>query len=386
MDRRTFIGAAGLGLIAGEALAAGPKGRKPAKAPPVAAPAPPAAPQPMPKIRIDAYSRQLQWLRSAEDVAKAVIEMGYDGIDVTVRTYPGHVDPAKVETDLPAFVKVLRDHGLRVDAVTTNISDADSPYAEPILKAASALDIHHYWWGTYRYDQAKPVTAQLEALKPRVERLAALNARYGMKAMYHTYSGSQIVGAALWDFLEVLRNFDPAHVSFHYDIGHQTNAGGNGTWATSLRAAGPYIGGVSVKDSLFELNLPLPQGGPYTGAPAPANAGGFEGPPPGPGATPGSAPPPRQGAQPSGRGGGGQPNPWRVRQVPLGEGTVNLPLFGQVLKEISFAGPVEIQAEYPNGGADAGQDKITLPQALVLGAMKRDRLTLEAAWRPLGLI
>jgi sugar phosphate isomerase/epimerase len=339
----------------------------------------------MPKIRIDAYSRQLQWLRSAEEVAKAVIEMGYDGIDVTVRAYPGHVDPAKVETDLPAFVKVLRGHGLRVQTVTTNISDADSPYAEAILKAASALDIHHYWWGTYRYDQTKPVGPQLDALKPRVEKLAALNARYGMKAMYHTYSGSQLVGSALWDFLEVLRNFDPRHVSFHYDLGHQTNAGGNGTWVTSLRAAGPYIGGVSVKDSVFELNLPLPEGGPYTGAPAPAAPSGFEGPPP-PGVAPGGAPPPAPGAPQPARGGGGRPNPWRVRQVPLGEGMVNLPLFGQVLKEIGFDGPLEIQAEYPNGGADAGQDKITLPPAIVLGQMKRDRLTLEAAWRPLDLI
>jgi hypothetical protein len=75
-----------------------------------------------------------------------------------------------------------------------------------------------------------------------------------------------------------------------------------------------------------------------------------------------------------------------VRQVPLGEGMVNLPLFGQVLKEINFSGPVEIQSEYPNGGADAGQDRITLPRILVLGAMKRDLLTLKAAFGPLGLV
>ena len=34
------------------------------------------------------------------------------------------------------------------------------------------LDIHNYWWGTFRYDQTKPVMAQLDALKPRVEKLA----------------------------------------------------------------------------------------------------------------------------------------------------------------------------------------------------------------------
>lgn len=393
MDRRRFIQAASAGLVgaapAGVALAQGRGRRRGVQTRPVAAAPAPGAP--MPKLKIDAYSRQLQWLRTADEVAKATIEMGYDGIDVTVRTYPGHVDPAKVATDLPAFVKTLRDAGLRVDTITTNISDADSPYAEEILKTAVSLGIHHYWWGVYRYEPNIPVNAQLEALKPRVAKLAALNARYGMKAMYHTYEGSRLVGAPLWDFLEILRNFDPAYVSFHYDIGHQTIANGNDTWVTSLRAAGPYIGGVSIKDSIWELDLPLPEGGPYTGPPEPARPAGFEGPPPGaggprrgprPAGMPGSAPP----GSTAGRGGAGRPNPWRVRQVPLGEGMVNLPLFGQVLKEIAFQGPVEIQAEYANGGANDGKDKITLPEAIVLGNMKRDRLTLEAAWTPLGLI
>ena len=47
------------------------------------------------------------------------------------------------------------------------------------------------------------------------------------------------------------------------------------------------------------------------------------------------------------------------------------------LKDIHFAGPIEIQAEYPNGGADNAQDRITLPREQVLGAMKRDLLTLR---------
>ena len=67
-------------------------------------------------------------------------------------------------------------------------------------------------------------------------------------------------------------------------------------------------------------------------------------------------------------------------------GMVDLPQVAQILKDVGFQGPVEIQAEYPNGGADSGQDKITLPRALVLGAMKRDLLTLRAVLAPAGLI
>jgi L-ribulose-5-phosphate 3-epimerase len=56
------------------------------------------------------------------------------------------------------------------------------------------------------------------------------------------------------------------------------------------------------------------------------------------------------------------------------------------LKEINFSGPVEIQAEYPNGGAGNAADKITLPREQVLGAMKRDRLVLRAAFESAGLL
>ena len=68
------------------------------------------------------------------------------------------------------------------------------------------------------------------------------------------------------------------------------------------------------------------------------------------------------------------------------EASENLPELAAILKEINFLGPVEIQAEYPNGGADNAQDKITLPREMVLGAMKRDRLVLSAAFGPAGLL
>jgi hypothetical protein len=78
--------------------------------------------------------------------------------------------------------------------------------------------------------------------------------------------------------------------------------------------------------------------------------------------------------------------PWRSRAVPLGEGLNNLPLLATILKEIQFDGPVEIQSEYPNGGAENAQDKITLPREMVLGAMKRDMLTLKAGFATSGLL
>jgi sugar phosphate isomerase/epimerase len=348
------------------------------------------------KLKVDAYSRHLQWLRDPEQVADAVLEMGFDGLDITVRPYPGHVDPEKVAEELPPFVKTVRKHGLLVRTITCPITDADSPNAEKILQTASSLGITHYWWGTFRYEPGKPVMQQLDALKPRVAKLAALNAKYKMTAMYHTYSGSGTVGAAIWDLLYVLRNFEPAQVGFHYDVGHMTNAGGNGTWALSMRAAGPYIAGISAKDSLFDPTLVVSGGGPLTPEmAATAAASGRRGPGGGRGNGPAGGPPqsgsaasgPGRGGRGGGGGGRGGGNlKWRVRQVPLGTGMDDLPQVAAILKEIGFAGPIEIQAEYPNGGAESAQDKITLPRAQVLGAMKRDLLALKMAWGPSGLL
>jgi len=340
-----------------------------------------AAPPVFSKLRIDCYTRHLLWLHTAGDVADAINEMGYDGVDIAVRPGAmGHVDPERVASDLPPFVATLRGAGLTVRMITCPILDADSPFAEQLLDTASKLGIHHYWWGSFRYDQHLPLNPQIDALKPRVAKLARLNEKYGMKAMYHTYSAATTVGSSIFDFLEVLRENDPRWVSFHYDTGHSVEAGGINTWTLGLRAAGPYIGGLAVKDSRIELVPPAAVGTTAGGAPAGGRAAVAAAP---------------NGAGRGGAGGGGAvvgtgfgptPLPWRNVSVPLGTGLLNFPLLTQILQEIKFNGPVEIQSEYPNGGANNAQTTLTLPRAEVLGAMKRDLLVLRSALGPTGLM
>jgi len=359
------------------------------------------------RLKIDIYSRHLQWLRTADEVAEAAIEMAYDGVNVTVRPYPGHVNPENVAKELPPFVNAIRRRGLLVRSITTNISDADSPNAESIVSAAASLGITHYWWGTYRYEPNKPIFDQLDALKPRIAKIAALSEKYRMTAAYHTYSMPNTVGSVVWDLLYLLRNHDPKYVGFHYDTGHESHHL-NGMSELNLRSAGPYVVAMAFKDYAPEQNLGLRgQGGPYTGPPG-ALGGRGDGPPPGVAARAGGA---GRGAEAlpqsanQGRGDGGRGvgpgrggrgtdslgasfaagNGWRTRSVPLGTGLVNLPQVAAVLKEIRFAGPAEIQAEYPNGGAENAQDAITLPREQVLGAMKRDLLTLRRALATAGL-
>ena len=302
MDRRGFIQTSAAALTAG-VLSRGSTAQAPGPQQQSSTLPPETALVPTRKLKVDAYSRHLQWLRTADEVAEATIEMAFAGVDLTVRPYPGHVDPTKVATDLPPFVNTIRKHGLEVSMITCPITDADSPNAEKILQTASSLGIKHYWWGTFRYEQGKPVMQQLDALKPRVEKLVKLNEKYKMKALYHTYSMPGTVGCNVWDFLYVLRNFDPAYVGFHWDVGHTSLTGGNGTWAESLRASAPYIGGLSVKEYTYELALETPGGGPFTGTPAQLNTRGFGGPGGGPGGRPGGPGGPGGAAGPGGANG-----------------------------------------------------------------------------------
>jgi sugar phosphate isomerase/epimerase len=190
------------------------------------------AQSPPPKLRLCIFSKHLQFLEG-EALAKATKELGFDGIDLAVRA-KGHIEPARVRQDLPPLVALIRKHGLEVPMLTTDISDADTPYADDILATMTDLGIHHYRWGGYKWTKDLPLAKQIENFKPRVAKLAALNAKYQASAMYHTHSGIDLVGASIWDLHEILQGFDPKLVGVNYDIGHATVEGGFGGWRQRL--------------------------------------------------------------------------------------------------------------------------------------------------------
>lgn len=289
-----------------------------------------AAAQPQ-KLKVAIFSKHLQFLEG-EELAKGAAEIGFDGIDLAVRK-GGHVEPERVAQDLPLLIKTIRAHKLEVPMVTTDILDADTPHAEAVLSTISELGIHHYRWGGFKYDPAKPLPQQLDALKPRVAKLSALNAKYKTGAMFHTHSGIDLVGAPIWDLYILLKDFDPAAVGINYDVGHATIEGGFGGWIESFRVCGPYLRGIAVKDFLWEKNA---------------------------------------------RG-------WRANFKPLGTGMVDFDRFFAMVAQRGFDGPLQLHFEYPLGGADGGKRQITIPREEVFIAMKRDLEKLRGYLGKAGL-
>ena len=277
------------------------------------------------KLKIAVFSKHLEFLEG-DELAKAAKSCGFDGIDLAVRK-GGHVEPERVREDLPPLVTTIRKHGLEVPMLTTDIVDADTPHAGAVLAAMTDVGIHNYRWGGLKWASDRPLTKQIEDFKPRVAKLAELNSRVGATAMYHTHSGPGLVGASIWDLHEILKGFDPKLVGVNYDIGHATIEGGLGGWIESFRITGEYLRGVAVKDFLWEKDA-------------------------------------------KGR--------WQANWKPLGEGMVRFPRFFEMLREASFAGPLQLHFEYPLGGAEDGKKKdLTMSREQILGAMKRDASTLR---------
>ena len=451
MDRREFLHTGIMATLAakvlGDVTLAGeqpPAGQAPATPTPstaAGAAQPATPPPPTRRLIMDCYTRNVHWIRDHDQIAEAAIEMTCGGVQPTVGAYPAHIDAAKVATELPAFVKTMQKHGLRVKQIRGgNQTSADAPNLEAMVAAMGQAGATHYWCGTDNYDLTKPIMPQLDAIKKKVEGFVKLNEKHGTTLMYHTRAGANSVGSVVWDLLYVMKDFDPKHVGFHWDTGHMSAHGSN-TWELLMRTAGPYVVAVSWKDRTNQQNLGfLGEGGPFPGpdpaaAAAAAAAGGGRGGGRGRGGAPGAADAPgapgagarggaaapaggRAGADPAGRGapggegdapggrgrgrggrgGGGArefPLPlagttfargggWTSPMVPMGMGLVDIFRYATVLRDINFNGPMELQAEYPNGGAQSGADKLTLPREMVIGNLKRDVITIRAAFQQSG--
>jgi len=268
-------------------------------------------------FQICIFSKHLQWL-DYNGMAQTTAELGFDGIDLTVRR-GGHVLPERVEDDLPKAVEAIKSAGIKPLMMATDINDPDDPKTEKILRTASALGIRYYRLGKYRYNDNKSITSTLNEAKPKIRDLAAMNKHYNIHGDYQNHAGSGYVGAPVWDLWELIKDLDPAYVGCQFDIRHATVEGGQ-AWPLHLKIISPWIKTLAVKDFIWEK----------------------------------------------------QNSSWQAVNCPLGEGAVDFVHYFQLLKTLSISGPVSVHYEYDLGGANHGAAKLTMEKEKVLTAIRRD--------------
>jgi sugar phosphate isomerase/epimerase len=253
------------------------------------------------------FSKHLPRL-DGRGLSRALKPLGFGGVDLTARP-GGHVDPKRVAEDLAPFVNAIRDEGLAVPMITTDLTSADDPAARPTLDAAAALRIPFFKPGYYRY-AFKDVRAEVAAAGAKLRALTALSAAAGVHLGYHNHSG--YIGGNIWDIAPIVDTLAPKSAGYYFDVRHAVVEGGDAGWRTAFLVAAPRIPMIAVKDFYWEKTA----------------AG------------------------------------WRIRNCPMGEGMVNWKAYFAMLAKIGFHGPVSLHLEYEVPGATPeAQDQSMLAAA-----------------------
>jgi sugar phosphate isomerase/epimerase len=288
---------------------------------------------PAQKLPISLFCKPFHWAPVPE-MASMVRDLGFDAVELTVRK-TGYIQPERVSGDLPEAFETLKKAGLQLSMITTDISDARTPHAADMLRTASKLGIRYYRWAGFKYDYEKPLTPQLKGLRGPVADLAALTKEFGMRGVYHAHSGLGYVGSNFADLWYLLQDVDPKVLGVNYDTGHATAEGGRGAWRNSLGLLMPHIGGLAIKDLIWEKRAK---------------------------------------------------GEWEVRWCELGKGMIHLPETLAELKKANFRGPVSMHFEQPELGAALDGGKVLdVPRERFLAIFKRDLPTLRSAMQQAGL-
>lgn len=275
-------------------------------------------------IEVHLFSKHLQFL-NYNDMAEAAAEMGFDGLDLTVRE-KGHVLPTHVEDDLPKAVEAMKSHGLKPNMMTTNVLDTKDVTGIKVLKTAAKLGLTHYRMGWLMYPENRSITESQSIYIEQFKRLETINEKLGLIGCYQNHAGN-FVGSSLWDLAELLSTTGNGFLGCQYDIRHAVVEGGS-NWELGLRRIGPYIKSIAIKDFKW----------------------------------------------------GTAQGKWKPINTPLGKGMVNFEQYFSLLKRYGINVPISLHLEYNLGGAEHGTSKIQMPPKEVFKKMKADLDFLKKTW------
>lgn len=275
------------------------------------------------------FSKHLQFL-DYEEMAETAAEIGFDGVDLTVRA-GGHVLPENVIKDLPRAVKAVENAGLTAPMMASDVNDPDDPMTEPVLKTAADLGIQYYRMGYVGYDFKKGVIKTLDEYKIKLKRLITLNRKAGIIGNYQNHDGTN-VGAPIWDLWYLFHESPPDWIGCQFDIRHATVEGAH-SWPIDLRLIAPYVRTLVIKDHKWGM----------------------------------------------------VDGKWRIINTPVGEGMVDFATYFQMVKELNLGGPITMHFEYPMTDRPEEEMDIKTVKMQVMNAMRKDLKALRDLLKNAGL-
>jgi len=275
-------------------------------------------------LKIHIFSKHLQFL-NIHDMTEAAAEMGFDGIDLTVRPN-GHVLPERVENDLPKAVEAMRKIGFAPLMMTTAVQDAGNTTDKQVLEIAAKHRFQFYRMNWFNYPDGKSIPESMQLFQQKVKDLSELNKKMGLTGCYQNHAGN-LVGSSIWELRELLKNSDQQHMGVQYDIRHAVVEGGL-SWQNGLRLIQSQIKTLAIKDFKWEKKN----------------------------------------------------GEWGVDDTPIGEGMVDFKTYFKLLKQYQINVPVSLHLEYPLGGAEHGATQLSCDKQVVFKAMKKDLQKVHDLW------
>ena len=122
-----------------------------------------------------------------------------------------------------------------------------SPHAEAILRTAAKLGVKHYRLGWWHYKEGQPTKPQLDDIKPQLRDLAAMNKQFGLCGILQNHAGKELVGAKVWDYIEIVQGENPKQIGVAFDIGHALNELRT-EWRAAFKKLGKHFRIAYIKD------------------------------------------------------------------------------------------------------------------------------------------
>lgn len=276
-------------------------------------------------LNVSIFSKHLQFLGLAE-MAQAVAEMGFDGVDLSVRPN-GHVEPDRVGEQLPQAVEAFKKAGLSPLMMTCSVLDAENQTDRNVLETAAKSGFRYYRMNYFHYLKDKTMPESVDYYRQRVGQLAALNRKLGITGCYQNHAGNYM-GASVWELFQLVRDVEKQDFGLQYDVRHAVVEGGL-SWTNGLKLVRDKISTLALKDFRWEKT----------------------------------------------------DGKWKVTDCPIGEGMVDFLSFFRLIKDYNLQVPVSLHYEYPLGGAERGNKNITLDRQTVFDSMRRDLEKIRELWQ-----
>jgi sugar phosphate isomerase/epimerase len=258
-------------------------------------------------------------------MAKMAAEIGFDGVDLTVRS-KGHVLPERVSQDLPKAIEAMDKAGIAPLMIASGVNDPSDPVQQNVLKTAADLGIKYYRMAYFRYTKDGSIPKDVETFQEQAKALGELNDQLGLIGCYQNHAGNY-VGASMFELYEIFKGANEQSTGLQYDIRHATVEGGR-SWETGLRLVQDRIKTIALKDFRWE--------------------------------------------QRSGK--------WETVNVPMGEGMVDFKTYFGLLKRYGIKVPATLHLEYPIGGAEHGARELEGSPDQVYNAMRKDLEFVSRMW------